>query len=280
MKRNLASLPEGDRGEAALIGVPYEGITAFRPGTQHGPQAIREASHSLETFSTFLDLDLLGRDYIDWGDIETATGQTDAMIKQVGERVTQALELNLKTVVLGGDRMISFGVIASLLKKYPDLAVLQVDAHACLREELNGEKLCPSTTMTRISEIIPASRIYRLGIRAGSREELVKAKVELPIPMDSTGIDVDSVVRAIPKGKPLYVTFDMDVFDPSLVPGVGNPEPNGFTWRDFIRTARGLNFLNVVGFDVVGLAPQYDSTGISAVIAASTVRELMLVLMR
>ncbi|MBT3232194.1 MAG: agmatinase [Calditrichaeota bacterium] len=279
MKRYLAALPEGDRGEAALIGIPYDGITAYRSGAKHGPQAIRGASYSLETFSTFLDMDLLGRDYLDWGDIETSS-QPGEMLKQVDERVSNALELNLKTVIFGGDRTISYGVVASMLKKFPDLAVLQVDAHACLREELDDEKLCHLTTMKRISEILPASRIYRLGIRSGTREELIEAKVELPISMDSTGIDVNSVVRAIPKDVPLYVTFDMSVFDPSLVPGVGKPKPNGFTWRDFIKTARGLNFLNVVGFDVVGLAPEHDSTGISAVIAASAVRELMLVLMK
>jgi len=280
MKRYLAALPEGDRGEAALIGVPFDGATTYRPGAKYGPQAIRGASYSLETFSTFLDLDLLGRDYLDWGDIETTSGQPGLMVKQIDERISQALELNLKTVILGGDRVISYGVVASMLKKFPELAVLQVDAHACLREDIDGEKLCHLTTMRRISEIIPSSRIYRLGIRSGTREELIEAKVELPISMDSTGIDVDSVVRTIPKDIPLYVTFDMGVFDPSLVPGVGKPKPNGFTWRDFIKTARGLNFLNVVGFDVVGLAPEYDSTEISAVIVSSAVRELMLVLMK
>jgi len=280
LKRFLEALPEGDRGEAALIGVPFDGTVSYRQGAQLGTQKIREASHCLETYSPFLDLDLSGRDYIDWGDLEVTTSSVDLMLDQTEKRVTQALEKELQPVVLGGDHTLSIGVIRALLKRYPDLTVLQLDAHAGYKNEYKNESICHATVMRRISEIIPADRIFRFGIRAGTRDELIDTGIELPITIDSSGYDINELIHSIPEETPLYITVDMDVFDPSLVPGVRNPEPHGLTWREFIQLVRFLNFRNSIGFDVVELAPEYDPTGISAVVAASVVREFMLGLMK
>ena len=278
--RFLGALPEGERGEAALIGIPFDATSIYRSGSRYGPAAIREASHSLETFSPFLDRDLLSRDYIDWGEMEFPPGRADLMVEKVEERVLQALDSDLKPVLIGGEHTATLGAVKALLKGYPDLVVIQLDAHLDFKEDCLGEKICHSTLMRRISEIVPAENIFRLGIRSGTRDDLVDAGIELPMDYSGGENAIERLARTIPKKLPLYVTLDLDVFDPSLVPGVGNPEPNGLTFREFIQITRSFSFTNFVGFDVMELTPQYDQTGVSAVVAASVVRDLLLCMLQ
>ncbi len=277
MKRFISALPEGMHGVAAITGVPFDGTSTYRPGARFAPDAIREASFSLETFSPFLDKDLIGFDYADWGDLDAAPGNVLRIIEETEKRVAEIVESKSSPVILGGEHTITAGAVKALLKKYPDLAVLQFDAHADFRDDYMDEKYNHATVMKRISELMDPHEIYRLGIRSGTREELIDAGISLPIDIgDYIGKNASNVIINIPEAQPLYVTIDMDVFDPSLVPGVGNPEPHGITWREFVQLTRALAFRNVVGFDVVELSPQYDSTGVSAIVAASVVREMLL----
>jgi len=275
----LGSLPPGSRGEVALLGVPFDGTSSFRPGARFGPGAIREGSHSLETYGPFLDRDLRGLDYVDLGDTEVAPGAAERMVDQVTERVGEVLSEGMKPVVLGGEHTVTLGVLRALADHYPDLALLQLDAHADFRDEYLGERLCHATVMRRVLDYLPTERLFRLGVRSGTREELVGSGLELPLGFEGGMRDVEGLVRSLPSDAPLYVTLDLDVFDPSLVPGVGNPEPYGLTYREFIQLVRGLSWHNLVGFDVMELAPQYDPTGVSSVVAASAVREWLLYMM-
>ncbi len=265
--------------EAVLLGVPFDGTASFRAGARFGPSAIREGSHSLETYSPFLDRDLANRDYVDWGDLEVAPGRADLMIEKVTAKVRGITDAGMKPVILGGEHTCTIGVIQALVEKHPKMAVFQVDAHADFREEFMGERLSHATIMRRAVEFIPQERIYRIGIRSGTREELIEAGVTLPIGIDCRLRDIDELFKTIPEDAELYVTLDMDVFDPSLVPGVGNPEPDGLTWREFIQLMRAVSYRNIIGCDIMELAPHYDPTGVSAVVAASVVRELMLCMM-
>jgi len=182
----------------------------------------------------------------------------------------------MRPILLGGEHTITAGAVKSLIRFYPDLVVLQLDAHTDFRDEYLGEKVCHATVMRRVSEILGPDRLVRLGIRSGTREELAGTGLELPLGFQGGMRDIEAAAKAIPDGAPLYVTVDLDVFDPSLVPGVGNPEPEGLTYREFIQLARALIWKKIVGFDVVELAPHYDPTGVSAVVAASAVREMLL----
>jgi len=272
----LGASPQGLRGEAVLFGVPFDGTASFRPGARFAPNAIREASQSIETYSPFLDRDLEGRDYLDWGDLELAPGSAGRMIEAVAGKVAEIIAGNKKPVILGGEHTVTLGALKVLAAKHPDLVVLHVDAHADFREDYLGEKLSHATVMRRAAEFISPDRIHRFGVRAGTREELVGSGVSLPIGFVGGLRDVESVLKAIPEKAPLYLTLDLDVFDPSLMPGVGNPEPDGLSYREFLALVRTLIWRDIVGFDVVELAPQYDPSGVSAIVAASTVRELML----
>ncbi|MFH0765120.1 MAG: agmatinase [Calditrichota bacterium] len=275
----MGAHPEGHRAEAAIIGAPFDGTASYRAGARFGPDAIREASFSLETYSAFLDRDLTGRDYVDWGNLEIAPGRVEIMLELVANQVQRALALNLRPIILGGEHTITLGVIRVLAKRYPGLHILQLDAHADFREEYLGEKFSHATVMRRVAEIIGADRLHRLGIRAGTKEELTEAGIELPLSGEAPTRDIEKVVLGLPEEAPLYITLDLDVFDPALIPGVGNPEPWGITWREFIQLVRAVSFHNIVGVDINELAPQYDPSGVSSVVAASAVRDLMLTMM-
>ncbi len=276
--RYLGALMDGIKGDIVMFGVPYDGTASFRAGARFGPGAIREASHSLETFSPFIDRDLDAMRYSDWGDIEVPPGSALKTVEMVRTKVAEILKSGTQPFILGGEHTITLGAVEAALEKYPDLCILQLDAHTDLRDEYLGEKLSHATVMRRIMELIPPERIYRFGVRAGTREELLGSGVRLPLGFEGGQRDIEKTVGRIPDDVPLYVTIDLDAFDPSLVPGVGNPEPLGMTYREFIQVARILSRRNLVGCDVVELAPHYDQTGVSAVVAASVVREMLICL--
>lgn len=275
----LGALTKGDRGEAVIFGVPFDGTASFRSGARFGPASLREASYSLETYSPFIDRDLSGRDYVDWGDIDAIPGNIGRTLEQVERTVQEIVAEDMRPVALGGEHTITLGVVRALAPRFPNLHILQIDAHADFKDEYLGERLSHATVMRRVAELVPPERIHRIGIRSGTREELQLADIALPIANEVAGRVGDTVLNSFANDDPLYITLDLDTFDPSLVPGVSNPEPNGLTWREFIQIVRTVSFKNIVGFDVNELAPHYDPTGVSSVVAASAVRELLLAMM-
>lgn len=270
----LGSSESGSTGQAAIIGVPYDGISSHRAGSNLGPGALRNGSRSLETYSPFLHRDLNDIEFIDCGDLDVPSGDAVKTVAITADQVRKTLSDSMQPVLLGGEHTVTLGAVQALVEIYPDLHLLQLDAHTGLRNVQLGEQLGHSSVMRRIMEIIPSKRIHRLGIRSGTREELELANLELSL--ENCGRDIEGVLMSIPSDAPLYISLDLDVFDPSLVPGVGNPEPLGMTYREFINLVRELCRYNVVGFDVVELSPKYDPSDVSAIVAASTVRELLL----
>ncbi len=277
--RFINALPEGDRGEAVVIGIPFDGAAPAKTGARLGPDAIRRGSFSLETFSPYLDRDLAGRDYLDWGDIEVSPAELQKTLEAVEQKVSAILAGGMNPMVLGGEHCQTIAVVRALRRKYPNLMILHLDAHLGFQDSVNGELCCHAMVMRRVSEEVGPEQIFRIGTRSGSREEFQAAGVKLPLDPDTYPRDIEGVMKRIPKGIPLFVTLDLDVFDPSLVPGVINPEPWGLTWREFIQIARGLTYRHCIGFEAVELVPEADPTGVSALVAASAVRELMLSLM-
>jgi len=275
----LGANQKGSRGEAAIIGVPFDGTKLHRPGARFGPEAIRKGSLSLDAYAPYLDRDLNNLDYIDLGDIDVSHDSVETMIEQVSKRVKKILESDMQPILLGGEHTISIGAILEVYHQYPDLTILQLDAHTDFCYEHKDESISPDTVMRRIVDKIPSDRIYRYGLRSGRRDEFLDSGISLPLRFNGLNRDAGQVLNSIPMEAPVYVTLDMDVFDPSFVPGVSDPVPMGLTYREFVQLLRGLALRNLVGFDVVELAPEYDPTGVSAVMAASAVRDLMTCLM-
>ena len=265
--------PAGCR--VGLFGVPYDGTTSFRPGTRFGPAAIREVSQGLETYCPQLDLDLEDLTYADLGAVDIPFGAPEPVVNAVQQATTAVLDLGLNPLMLGGEHSISSGAVAAVANQHPDLVLVQLDAHADLREEWLGARHSHASAMRRCLEILPSQTLFQLAIRSGTREEFNELHESGRL---MPSIDALQQALAPLKGKPIYLTVDLDWFDPAVLPGTGTPEPGGFLWRDFAAVVDVLRGHRLVAADVVELAPQLDSSGISSVLAAKVTRSLMLLM--
>ena len=258
-----------------IIGAPFDGTVSFRPGARSGPDAIRSASDGLETYSPFLDADLEDVSYADAGDLELPMGDIGGVLATIREAVEECLADDAIPFLLGGEHLVSLPAIEAVYEKYPDLVVVQLDAHADQREDYMGVKLSHACVMRRVSEFLGEEHIRQLGIRSGTRREY---RLMRDYGTMLTFRDEDlATLRSWIGSRPLYLTVDLDVFDPACFPGTGTPEAGGIDWWTFQRLIRALEGCDIVGLDAVELAPQLDASGCSSVLAAKAVREMLLV---
>ena len=258
-----------------LFGVPYDGTTSFRPGTRFGPAAIREVSHGLETYCPQLDRDLEDLAFADLGAVEIPFGDPEPVVEAVRAATRHVLNQNLRPLMLGGEHSISSGAVAAVAEQHPDLVLVQLDAHADLREEWLGSRFSHACAMRRCLEVLPSGELLQLAIRSGTAAEFRELRQSgrlMP--------DVEALAAALTplKGREIYLTVDLDWFDPSVLPGTGTPEPGGYDWHDFSKVVEVLRDHRLVGADIVELAPQLDTSGTSSVLAAKVTRSLLLLL--
>lgn len=262
--------PAGCR--VGLFGVPYDGTTSFRPGTRFGPAAIREVSSGLESYCPQLDLDLEDLAFADFGALDIPFGAPEPVVMAVQRATEAVLALGLKPLMLGGEHSISSGAVAAVAAQHPDLVLVQLDAHADLRHEWLGAKHSHACAMRRCLEVLPSQQLLQIAIRSGTREEFSELR--------ATGrlVAIEQLVQTLQplRGKPIYLTVDLDWFDPAVLPGTGTPEPGGYMWNHFAELITELSQHNLVAADVVELAPMLDPSGASSVLAAKVVRSLLL----
>nr|WP_307991287.1 agmatinase [uncultured Niameybacter sp.] len=260
-----------------LVGVPFDGTTSFRPGTRFAPSAIRPDSYGLETYSPYLDLDL--EDYLlcDLGDIDLPLGNTPCVLEEIHKVSNQLIIDNKKPLIIGGEHLVSLPIIETLAKQYPNLCIIHFDAHTDLREDYMGQPLSHASVMRRAWDILGDNRIFQFGIRSGTKEEFTWAKDHTHLhPFDLEGLE--EIVEVL-KDKPVYLSIDLDVLDPSIFPGTGTPEPGGVSFNTLINAFKQLSKLNqLVGADIVELSPHYDLSGVSTAVCCKVVREVSLLL--
>ena len=264
--------PSGCR--VGLFGVPYDGTTSFRPGTRFGPAAIREVSGGLETYCPQLDADLEELAFADLGAVAIPCGAPEPVVAAVRQATDQVLALGLKPLMLGGEHSISSGAVAAVAARHPELVLLQLDAHADLRHEWLGNQHSHACAMRRCLEVLPSGKLLQLAIRSGTRQEFAELRSQQRL----VAIERLTETLAPLRGQPLYLTVDLDWFDPAVLPGTGTPEPGGFLWSHFAALVEELRHHQLVAADVVELAPQLDPSGVSSVLAAKVVRSLLLLL--
>jgi len=257
-----------------ILGCPYDGSASFRPGARFGPSAIRKASWGIETFSPYYRQDLSQYSLHDMGDLELPLGDKKASFSIIRKALGKILSEKKFPVLLGGDHLVTLPIVEEILQIYPHLYLIQIDAHADLREDYLGETFSHSTVMKRIIDRLGEGRLFQLGIRSGTEEEFKLArKMNSIISFEQRSLR--SIVKRL-KNQPVYITLDLDVFDPSLFPGVGAPEPGGLTFQEFISLLKELQPLRVIGFDLVELTPDYDPTQVSSITASVILREMIL----
>ncbi len=267
-----------EESDVVIFGAPFDGTCSYRPGSRFAPNKIRIDSYGLETYSPYLDRDLEDYKIHDAGDIDLIFGNKYAVLDAIKEYASHIVNSNKKPLMIGGEHLVTLPVVTAMFEKHKDLVILHFDAHTDLRGDYMGEELSHATVIKQIWNFLGDDRIFQFGIRSGLKEEFAWAEKDGHTFINKFGYDkLKDVVEKI-KDKPVYVTIDLDILDPSIFPGTGTPEPGGISFQDMLNILKTLEGLNIVGADVVELAPDYDPSGVSTAVAAKIMRELMLIL--
>ena len=264
-----------EESRIVLFGAPFDSTTSFRPGTRFASRTMRAESYGLETYSPYLDLDMEETRVFDGGDLELCFGDTARALGQIEDFARNLLADGKKPFMIGGEHLVTLPVVRALAERYEDLHIVHFDAHTDLRDDYLGAKLSHATVMRRAWDILGDGRIYQFGIRSGERAEFLWAKEHTYLQrFDFTGLEWS---LADLMGKPVYLTLDLDVLDPSVFPGTGTPEPGGVSFLDLLRALRKtLRLDRIVGCDMVELSPHYDASGASTAVALKLLREMLL----
>ncbi len=263
--------PDYESSNIVMLGLPFDGTVSYRPGSRFAPEQIRLASWGLEEYSPFFDKDLADVNFHDAGDLEFPLGNTYKTLEQIEQNVEDIYKDNKKVFGIGGEHLVTLPEVKAVSKFYDDLAVVHFDAHTDLREEYLGEEMSHSAVIRHISKFVKPENIKQIGIRSGMKEEwdfMAKHKT-----LCKYYSDLDSL-----RTKNIFVTVDLDCLDTSIMPGTGTPEVGGMTFNELVGWFNYLKEFNIVGADVVELAPDYDSSGVSTAVATKVIRELLMIM--
>lgn len=271
----MGAKEEYEHSKGVLLGVPMDYTVSFRPGSRFAARRIREVSYNLEEYSFYCHKDLNDCMFYDAGDLSLPFGNVEKSLDIIHQAVSQVAKDKKIPFVIGGDHLISYASIKGVKDTYPDLIVLHFDAHADLREDYAGESQSHATVMGKVVRELKIKELYQFGIRSGTKEEWEFAKENTKIfPFEVKG-PLQQVINEL-KGKPIYITLDIDVVDPAFAPGTGTPEAGGITSKELLECIKIMSELNVVGFDIIEVAPAYDVSDITSVLAAKVLRESLL----
>ncbi len=251
-----------------IIGVPFDGTSSFRAGSALAPDEIRKASYCFEPYIMEYDFFLPDAGIFDRGDLEEMNS-LDQMEKRVKEAVSISIEEKRFPIILGGEHSLTPHAVSEF---EDDISVLVLDAHMDYRDEYEGLKGSHATVNRRLSEL-SINEMMIVGVRSLSHG---CAGAQLPefISADDVSELTGKLLKERFEGQDLYLSLDMDVFDPSLVPGVGNPEPFGIKPVHVKNIISDISYL-LVGMDIVETNPRYDPSGVSLNLAARLVYEVI-----
>lgn len=263
-----------EEAQTVLFGAPYDSTTSYRPGTRFASRAIRSESFGLETYSPYQDKDLEEIQVFDSGDLELSFGRVDLALADIKARTQTILADNKRPFMIGGEHLVTLPAVEATFEKHPDLQVIQFDAHTDLREAYLDAKLSHATVIRRIHDFLGDGKIHQFGIRSGERAEFQFAKEHTNL--HKYNLDGLKETVAALKDTPVYLTIDLDVFDPGVFPGTGTPEAGGIFFMEFVESLKLISQLNIVALDVNELSPTLDLSGASTALACKVVRELLL----
>ncbi|MGP6139366.1 agmatinase [Jeotgalibaca sp. A127] len=267
---------EYSEAELVIFGAPYDSTTSYRPGTRFAGKEMRSESFGIETYSPYQDKDLLDIHVFDGGELELPFGGPERALDMITDYTARILVDGKLPVMIGGEHLVTLGAVRAVAEKYPDLHIIQFDAHADLRDDYLGQQLSHACVIHRCWDIIGDGRIFQFGIRSGDRSEFEWGKDH--VYTEKFTLDTLEDIVSQLEGKPVYLTIDFDVLDPSVFPGTGTPEAGGITFNELLKGILTVAPLNIVGADINELSPKLDASGASTATACKTLRELLLAL--
>jgi agmatinase len=254
---NFGDLPQEysalDNARVVIIPVPYDGTSTWIKGADKGPAAIIEASAHMELYDIETDSEVYKKGIFTSGPIDGQELPED-MVKSVAEQVRQYLQNGKFVVVVGGEHSVSLGPVRAHIEKNADITVLQFDAHSDLRDEYEGSRYNHACVMARIKELCPIMQVGIRSMDSSEKNALDTNRVIFAGEISSNKNWIEKVLSKLSQN--VYVTIDLDVFDPSIMPSTGTPEPGGLLWYDVLGLLRSVfENRNVVGFDIVEMCP-------------------------
>jgi agmatinase len=268
----LAARAADDRAARVVIqGAPYDGGISHRDGARFAPLAVREASDSIESWSPIVRADLEDIDLADAGDLAVDGLEASKVMSIIAEGTERWARTGALVVTLGGDHSVSVGTSQGLRAVYPDLCHIVFDAHMDMREEYEGDPFSHACGTRRMAMAGPTCL---LGVRSGARQEWIDADSLLVAAIDD--VTLPQAMRDVIGQRPVFVSLDIDVLDPSILPGTGTPEPGGPTYKELRAALLDLGDLNIVGLDILEVAPPIDASGLSSIVAAELARDAIL----
>lgn len=263
-----------EEAEIMILGLPYEGTVNSRPGAINGPKAIREACHVVESYSPFFNRDLCALPFYDDGDIQPF-GKGKAALDGMADEILKRLPRDVKPVFLGGDHTVSYSAMKALAEQGKEFSVVHLDAHPDSQDAFEGDEWCYATFMRRSKEFLRGD-VYQLGVRTCTKPEWDYAVAHHKVFSADRFVEGALYVGEHARGKNIYVTFDIDVLDPSLAAGTSNPEYGGLMSDQIRLFLNALKEAHILGFDIVEVAPNLDPSGLTPIIAAEIARDAML----
>ena len=251
------SLSSLEKSKVVVIPVPYDLTTSYLPGARRGPIAIIEASKQLELFDDEIKKEIASIGIHTMGQLEQVVSNPEQMGERVREAVSWVIDSKKFPVLLGGEHSITLGAVRALTDRYSDVGVVQFDAHADLRDTYQGSKYSHACVGRRINE---TCKLTLVGVRSMCKEEydfLTRSETDLCFARDvlEHRYRIEDFIEKLPSD--IYLTIDLDVLDPSIMPSVGTPEPGGLGWYKIIDLLKTLaKRKNILGFDIVELCPQ------------------------
>lgn len=290
--RTFSRLPysaqaEGEEIDLAVIGIPFDGLVTFRPGARFGPNAIRQASGLCRNYSQQIEVGVFERlRAFDVGDLNLNPLNYEDAFGQIESRVSELQRRGAAVVSLGGDHSILLPILRATSKKYPNLTLIQFDAHSDTSDETSwGQRFHHGTPVRRAIDegLVQGSSVFQIGIRgfiesASYNDFSKQAGIHV---LDMQGIHspaqreafLEALRKAAGSG-PCYLTFDIDCVDPAFAPGTGTPVVGGLTSFEALNILRSLRGLRFVGGDVVEVAPAYDHSEITSLLGAALALEI------
>lgn len=269
-----------------VMGAPFDTAASYRTGSRFGPQAIRNASALVRTYSYQHKIDLF--EYLsgcDAGDIPVIPGYIHESYEAIEHFLTPIVQSNTIPIVMGGDHSITLAELRALSKKHGPLNLIQFDSHTDVSDLHMGQKYTHATPFRRAIEegLINPHHSIQIGIRGSlntieeitSSEELGFRVVTADEVFDLGISDLIKLIKNTVKDEPTFLTYDIDFVDPAYAPGTGTPEIGGVTSREALQILRGLTNINFVGFDLVEVLPLYDSGELTSSLAANILFEMI-----
>ncbi|MFJ9553701.1 agmatinase [Nocardiopsis sp. NPDC101807] len=285
----LPRIDQVEKADIAVVGVPFDTGVSYRPGARFGPSAIREASRLLRPYNPGLDVSpFANAQVVDAGDIAVNPFSIGDAVETLDEGASRFVREGTRLVTLGGDHTIALPLLRSLHRVHGPIAMVHFDAHLDTWDTYFGEPYTHGTPFRRAVEegILDTEAICHVGTRGplyGKKdlEDDRRFGFGIVTSADVMRKGVDEIADALRQrigNRPLYVSVDIDVLDPAHAPGTGTPEAGGLTSRELLEILRGLATCNLVGADVVEVAPAYDHAQITATAASHVAYDLVSVL--